>query len=468
VEAQLSFYGAAENVTGSRYLLESDGIRVLVDCGLYQEREYRDRNWEKFPVEPAGVDAVVLTHAHVDHCGYIPRLVKGGFGGGVYCTPATSDIAQIALLDSAHLQEEDARLKRLRHEREGRTGPHPVVPLYTQEDAVSSFRLFRPRPYGRAVNVAQGVEAVLHEAGHILGSSMVTVDLGKGKGSRRILFSGDVGRWDKPILNDPTTFERADYVVVESTYGNRHHEDPGDVDSVLEETVKSALERGGNVIVPSFAIGRTQEVLYRLNTLLLAGRIPHVQVYIDSPMAIRVTEVFERHGELFDREMMDLVEKGHSPFSFPGLKMTSTTEESKELNYVRKGAVIIAGSGMCTGGRIKHHLVSNLVRPESTILFVGYQAVGTLGREIVDGARKVRIHGEYYPVRARIRTVYGFSAHPDREELMRWLSALGRAPRRVFVTHGEPEAARSFARLIEDRLSWEVSVPRYMDTARLG
>jgi metallo-beta-lactamase family protein len=468
MEMKLSFLGAAQNVTGSRYLLEANGKRLLVDCGLYQERDFRERNWDPFPVPPKSIDLILLTHAHLDHSGYLPRLVKHGFRGRVYSTRASTEIAKIALLDSARLLTEDAEYKKKRHEREKRKGPYPYDPLYTEADAEKSFPLFKEVRYDEVVEVGEGLEATYHDAGHILGASHVTLRVSHNGEVRTILFSGDIGRWDKPILRDPTIIEQADYVVMESTYGTRDHEDPKDVDDMLADVVNSTYKRGGNICIPSFAIGRTQEVLYRLNELLVEERIPHCNVFIDSPMAVRVTEVFKQHRELFDEEMMDFIKDGDSPFRFPELKMVTTVKDSKAINRVKKGAIIIAGSGMCTGGRIKHHLANNIDRKESTVLFVGYQAFGTLGRHIVEGASEVRLFGKKYPVRARVTQINGFSAHADRGELLKWVSGLAPDPRRVFVTHGEPESAHAMADLLKQEKGWKVSVPEYKDEAILS
>jgi metallo-beta-lactamase family protein len=467
LDATIQFLGAAENVTGSRYLVEFDGARILVDSGLYQERDMRARNWEPFPVPPESIDAILLTHAHLDHSGFLPKLVRDGFGGKVYCTSATAEIAEIALLDSAHLLVEDAVFKKRRHAREGRKGPYPEIPLYTEEDARNSFPLFSIREFDEPVEVADGIRATFFDAGHILGAAHVKIDIEAGGERRTLVFSGDIGRWERPILKDPTLFDAADYIVMESTYGDRLHEDQKDLDVMIEDVIQSTKRRGGNVVIPSFAIGRTQELLYCLNCLLLADRIPHVMVFIDSPMAIRVTEVFKRHRELFDEEARELIDEGHSPFSFPSLKMAPSVHDSKAINYIRGTVIIIAGSGMCTGGRIKHHLVNNISRPESTVLFVGYQALGTLGREIVDGAEQVRILGKARPVKAHIVQVHGFSAHADRDDLLKWVSALKTPPRRVFVTHGEPEASEAFAGLLRGNKGWDVSVPRYREKSAL-
>ena len=467
MSVELSFLGAAQNVTGSRYLLEHDGARTLVDCGLYQERDLRQRNWERFPVGPDSIDNLLLTHAHLDHAGFIPKLVKSGFRQTIYSTPATEEIARIAFLDYAHLQIEDADYKRRRHEREGRTGRFPEVPLYTDRDAIEATHYFKTNNYDRPITIGAKAEATFRNAGHILGSSMIEVRTAVNGAERTIIFSGDIGRWDKPILNDPAVFTEADYVVMESTYGDRVHEDGHDIDTMLEGVIRTTKRAGGNIVIPSFAIGRAQEVLFHLNRLFLAGRIPRLAVFLDSPMALEVTEVYKRHRELFDLETTALVKEGHSPFSFPGLTLASSVEESKAINRVKESCVIISGSGMCTGGRIKHHLVQNISRGESTILFVGYQAEGTLGREIVEGAREVRILGQIYPVRAKVVQIEGFSAHADKTELMRWISSLRQAPRHVFVTHGDAEAARAFADGLAREKGWNVSVPRYGDRVTL-
>lgn len=464
---RLRFMGAAQNVTGSRYLLDVNESRILVDCGLYQERDLRHRNWDPFFVPPESLDAVLLTHAHLDHSGLLPKLVREGFRGRVYCTAATADIVQIVLADAAHLQEEDAEFKRRRHEREGRKGPYPEVPLYTTADAARVQPLLSPVSYEEPVQVNGHIEATFHDVGHILGASSISVKVSDGGRETSILFSGDVGRWDKPILQDPTLVERADYVLVESTYGDRTHPDQDGIAGELAEVVNSTRRAGGNLLVPSFALERTQEVLYYLNQLLMEDRIPHLMAFVDSPMAVSVTEVFQKHRYLFDEEMAELLRRNESPFDFPGLKLVRSVDDSKAINHITGTAIIIAGSGMCTGGRIKHHLVANISRPESTVLFVGYQAFGTLGRTILDGAKEVRILGKMYPVRAKVAQISGFSAHGDRDELFRWLSGFERSPKHVFVTHGEPEPAQSFATLLREKNGWDVSVPSYKDVVAL-
>ncbi|MBM4446514.1 MAG: MBL fold metallo-hydrolase [Chloroflexi bacterium] len=463
MQIKLTFLGAAQSVTGSCYLVEASNVRFLVDCGLYQEREFRGRNWEPFPIPPETLDCVLLTHAHLDHSGLLPKLVREGFHGPIYCLAATTEIAEIMLLDSANLQEEDAEFKKKRHQKTRRQGQYPEVPLYTVDDAKASFPLFSPVEYRKTVSIGKGIEATFYDAGHVLGSSMIRVRIQQNGEERTILFSGDIGRWGKPILRDPTLFEEAAYVLVESTYGDRSLEPSEDAANKLADVINATVKSRGNIVIPSFALERSQEILYCLNKFLLEDRIPHLMVFIDSPMAVSITGVFEHHPELFDKEMVKLMRQKRSPFDFRGLNVIRTAEESKAINRIKGTVIIIAGSGMCTGGRIKHHLVTNISRKESTILFVGYQAVGTLGREIVGGAEKVRILGQHYPVKARVVQINGFSAHADRDELLKWLSSLRKPPRRLFVTHGESSVSQHFASLIKDKIGWEVAVPKYQE-----
>ncbi len=468
MSSSVKFLGAAQNVTGSCYLLEIDNKRILIDCGLYQERDFKKRNWEPFPVPPDTIDCVLLTHAHLDHCGLLPKLVREGFTGKIYCNHAASEIAQIVILDSARIQEDDAAYKNKRHQREGRKNLKPVVPLYTVEDAEAVIPLFSPVDYESRLQPSEGIEVSFHDAGHILGASMIRITFSVNHEKRTIIFSGDVGRNDKPIIEDPTTFESADYVVIESTYGDRTHDETEDIPEKLATVINNACNDGGNIIVPSFAIERCQELLYYLNELLMENRIPQIKVFLDSPMAIRVTEVFKRHPELFDTEMKTFMKQGRSPFDFPGLTMTTTSDESKAINHAAGSSMIIAGSGMITGGRIKHHLVTNISRRESTILFVGYQAAGTLGREILNGLKQVRILGQKHKVKARIARIGGFSAHADKNELLEWLSSLKKAPRGIFITHGEAEAALSFADFLKTNGYSNVAVPEYQDEIALN
>jgi len=468
MQTKLAFLGAAQNVTGSSYLLEMNGTRLLVDCGLFQERDLRERNWQDYPVPPKSLQAVLLTHAHLDHSGLLPKLVRDGFRGRIYCTDPTAEIVPIMLLDSAKLQEEDAQTKRRRHDKEGRRGPHPETPLYTAEDAQAVFPLLSPVKYGEPVSVAGGIQAVFRDAGHVLGSAMIELKARANGTSQTIVFSGDIGQWNSPILPDPTLFPQADFVVMESTYGDRLHDRQKDVEEILADVIIRTQQAGGNLIIPSFALERSQELLYHLDRLFAQDRIPHLMVFLDSPMASSVTEVFRRHPELFDKEASDFFRRNGSPFDFPNLRLVRSVDESKTLNYIKGTAIIIAGSGMCTGGRIKHHLASNISRPESTILFVGYQAADTLGRQIVSGAREVRILGQKHRVRAKIIQMGGFSAHADRDELLKWLSGFQTPPSKLFVTHGEPQTALSFADLVTSTKKWTVSVPRYGDRVVLS
>jgi metallo-beta-lactamase family protein len=467
MDINLTFMGAARGVTGSRYLIDTNNTTLLVDCGLYQEREFQYRNWEPFHCSPEKLEAVLLTHAHLDHSGLLPRLVNQGFRGRVYCTPATADITKIMLLDSAHLQEEDAAYKKKRHIREGRKGKYPEIPLYTVADAEATFPLFTTVEYNRTIDIGHGIEATFYDAGHVLGSSMIKLRISQGGEKRSIVFSGDIGRWNRPMLHDPSVFQKTDYIVMESTYGDRVHERTENIGDDFAEIVKAAFAAGGNIIVPSFALQRSQDILYYLNILQMEKRIPPLLVYLDSPMAIKITEVYKRHSELFDQDMKELIRQHRSPFDFPGLKMVETVEESKALNDIKGTIMIIAGAGMCTGGRIKHHLANNISRPECTVLFVGYQAAGTLGRQILDGAKSVRIHGQPYPVRARIAQIQGFSAHADRNDLLKWLSKLSVNPKRIFITHGETKSAEEFSKYLNETTGYNTSVPDYGTTARL-
>ena len=464
---KLSFFGAAKNVTGSRYLLKANNKNILIDCGMYQERDYRARNWEPFPIEPSNIDIVLLTHAHVDHCGFLPKLVKDGFKGDIYCTSATAEIAQIVLMDSAKLQFEDAKYKKKRHKREGRVGPYPLIPLYTVDDAKDTIRLFHGVRYNKETNIANNIDATFYDAGHILGSAMIKIIVKDGDEKRSILFSGDIGRPEKVILNDPTVFEEADYVIMESTYGNRYHQEISDIDDNLEEIVNETHQDGGNIVIPSFAIERSQELLYELNLLFLEKRIPSLTVFVDSPMANKVTQVFRNHPELFDEEMKDLLEDNNSPFAFANLRYVNTVQESKAVNNNRGTSVIIAGSGMCTGGRVKHHIANNITNPANTLLFVGYQAIGTLGRIILDGVEEIRLFGKKLPMNMKVKRIEGFSAHAGKNELFDWVTNIKNAPRRVFITHGEEKAAEHFSKYLQDKTGWSTLVPDYKDTVVL-
>lgn len=463
MQFHLSFFGAAQNVTGSQYLLQANGKNILIDCGLYQEHDLKERNWEdfKFPVE--SLDAVVLTHAHLDHCGRLPRLVAAGFQGPIYCTRATADIAQIVLQDCAKINEEDAEFKRKRHEKEGRQGPYPEIPLYTLEEANAVPPLFKPCNFNETLTLGEGLTLEFVCVAHILGAAFLRFTITQKDQKRILLFSGDVGRKDMPILEDPSPIGEADYVIVESTYGDRLHGPQANIPNELADIINDTVARRGNLIIPSFAIERTQELIYFLAQLVHENKIPHLRTFIDSPMAVKVSDVFKRHPYLFDQDTVELSRK----IRLPGLTMVRTKSDSKTINHINGTAIIIAGAGMCTGGRIKHHLVHHIGNRANTILFVGYQAENTLGRDILDGHKHVRIFGEETAVKAKIAKITGFSAHADKQELCDWLETNQTKPRHVFVTHGEVRAAHAFARLLKQKYGWVATVPKYETVATL-
>ncbi len=469
---QLQFLGANRQVTGSRYCLKAGGATILIDCGMFQERKYLDRNWEPSPLPPKKIDAAVLTHAHLDHCGLLPRLVGEGFKGPVFATAATADLAELILEDSAGIQAEDIAYKKRRHRKEGRKAKHPEVTLFTPKDVRRTLSRFQRVAYQQPVRINDRVSAVFHDAGHILGSAMVELKVRENGDTRRLVFSGDIGQWDKPIIRNPSVFTQADFVVMESTYGNRNHddhgEDRGDVPSQLARIISHTIKGGGNVVIPTFAIERAQELIYHIGRLLDAGRIPDVPVFLNSPMAIDATEVFRRHRECFDEDAWRLISSGSFPLRFPKLTMTHSVDESKAIGRLREPAVIMATSGMCTAGRIKHHLRNNITRPESTILFVGYQARGTLGRQILDGNPEVRIHGRSWRVKARIEQIHGVSGHADRAGLLRWLGSLKSPPQQVFLTHGDEDQSLALADHVRDQMHWPVTVPEYQQKVELA
>ena len=464
---KLQFLGATRQVTGSQYYLEADGVRLLVDCGMFQEREFLDRNWAPSPVRPQKLDAVLLTHAHVDHCGLVPKLVQEGYRGPVLTTAASADLVELVLRDAAEIQAEDASFKRKRHRKEGRQGKHPVKPLYEMKDVDRSVRQLRTAAYDTEVKINDHVTAVFHDAGHILGSAIIEVRVRDHGAPRKFLFTGDLGQLNRPIVRDPETFTAADYIVMESTYGDRNHETAEDVEIQLERIVKDTAAAGGAIVVPIFAIERAQEILYYLNRLLYAEKIPAVPVFLDSPMAADVNEVFRDHRDCFDQEALDMLTCGRPLLKFPALKVLRTREESQEVNSYQGPCIIMSTSGMCTAGRIKHHLAQRIARPETTVLFVGYQARGTLGRQIIDGNHLVRIHGRSLLVRARVAQLQGISGHADRDGLTKWLSYLQTPPRHVFVAHGEEEVSLSFAKHVRETLHFDATVPEYQQVVEL-
>ncbi len=457
----LQFLGANRQVTGSRYLLEAGGRRIMIDCGMFQERPYLGRNWEPCPVPPREIDVLLLTHAHLDHCGLIPRLVRDGFAGEILMTPPTIELTRLVLEDSARIQVEDADYKKRRHDREGRHGPHPEIPLYTPEEVEAAAARFRPVQFGRPTALDDAVEVRYRDAGHILGSAMIEITLRDGGRSRTIVFSGDLGQWGRPLTRDPSEPARADEVIMESTYGDRDHDPPPDLPGRLAKIITRTADRGGNVLIPTFAIDRAQELMLYLGQLARDRRIPRMTVFLDSPMAIDATTIYKNYASFLDEETRQMLAEGRNPFQFPGLNLARTGAQSRAINDARGPCIIMAGAGMCTGGRIKHHLRQNLPKPESTVIFAGFQAHDTLGRQILDGNPEVRIHGKPYPVKARIERLEGLSAHADRTGLMRWLRGLPQPPQRLFLTHGEAAAMDSLAGHIRGETDCTVVTPEY-------
>lgn len=465
--ATLTFWGGVGTVTGSKYLIETARARVLVDCGLFQGlRELRERNWEDPPFDPASLDAVLITHAHIDHTGYLPRLVRLGFDGPVFCSRGTSELLKLLLPDSARLQEEEAEYRN----RKGLTRHHPALPLYDEADARAALKLIRIcSNTGETERVAEGVSAGFHIAGHILGSSLVLVELegaGADGAGRRVLFSGDLGHYDQPVIRDPDPPPACDYMLVESTYGDRLH-DPEDPEDALARVINAAVERGGPLLIPAFAVGRTQELIYYIRELEEQGRIPVLPVRVDSPMAAAATQIYRRTKEEHDEEYASILEEGRYPLRTRSMLAASSREESKRLNSETGVRIIISASGMLTGGRVLHHARRILPDERATILFVGFQAAGTTGRRILDGEREVRIMKGQVPVRCHVERIGGLSAHADWKEVLRWLEPMKSAPRRSFTTHGEPEAASAMAERIRERFGWRVDAPQYGERVEL-
>ena len=465
---KLQFLGANQQVTGSRYLLETAGRRIMIDCGLFQERAFESRNWDPSPVDPKSIDCLVLTHGHLDHVGLVPRLVKQGFNGPIVTTKPSVELASIIMLDSARIQQEDVKWKKKRHLKAKRKSPNPYEPLYTVEDAQDAIKLLKGVDYGTPVPIVDGVTATFHEAGHILGSAMVEFAITEDGDTKRIVFSGDVGQWNKPLIGDPTLLKHADAVILESTYGDRNHPEFKDIESQLEVVINRTINRGGNVVIPTFAVERAQELMYHIGRLVNEDRIPDIPIFLDSPMAVDVTETFRRFRDWLDDETQALFDAGQPPLRYAGLTLSRSVEQSKAINALKTPHVVMSASGMCTAGRIKHHLKYNIERPESTLLFVGYQATGTLGRLIVDGLKRVRIHGEWKYVRAEIDRLEGMSAHGDRDDLLRWLGAFEPTPAHVFLTHGEFSSAVSLSEAIHVNFGVDARIPSYQQVFDLS
>lgn len=466
----ITFFGAARSVTGSCTLVESNGKRILIDCGLAQGDD--EKSWgNTLPFDAKTIDALLLTHAHIDHSGKLPLLVKQGFKGKIHSTEATKALCSIMLVDSGHIQESEAEWK---NRKNLRSGLKPIEPLYTIEDAKVTTEMFSGHSYNERFTLFDTIEVVFVDAGHMLGSSSIQLWLTEGDESKTVVFSGDIGNLDQPLINNPVCFTKADFVIMESTYGDRLHpkreyntqkEATEAKSKELAEIIRVTFEKGGNVIIPTFAVGRTQELLYLLRNIITKGylpEIPYLPVYLDSPLAIEATTIFSNHMEgYFDKEAMDLVKEGINPLLFSSLTTTTTAQESKELNFLKESSVIISSSGMCEAGRIRHHLKHNLWREESTIVFTGYQAKGTLGRSLIDGATHVTLFNERIEVKATVTKLQGLSGHADQNGLIRWLGCLEQAPVHIFVNHGDENVAPSFAQFLVSTLDLKAWAPSF-------
>jgi metallo-beta-lactamase family protein len=462
--AKITFLGAAGTVTGSKYLIEAEGKRLLVDCGLFEgSKELRDRNWEKLPVDPATIDWVLLTHAHIDHTGYLPRLTRSGFRGPIYGNKATRELCNLLLPDSAHLQEEDA----IYAVKKGYSKHKPPLPLYTTAEAQQTLGLFQDIPRADSFTISPQFSAKPRDAGHILGSSWLELTITEASKRTLVVFSGDIGRYDQPILKDPESPTHADYLLCESTYGDRDHPS-GNVSDELADVINQTAKRGGAVVIPAFAVGRTQTLMYFLKQLIGAKRIPDLPVYVDSPMAISVTALYRDHPEDHDLDFTKQETNGdRDPLNLHEVHMTRTVDESKAINDVVAPCIIVSASGMATGGRILHHLAHRLPDSRSTVLLVGYQGEGTRGRQLLDGAKYLNIHGEAIPVRARVVDVGQLSAHAGKSELLRWLSGFQAPPRQTFLVHGEPVALSALRDAITAQFQWPVTIPAHEQSFEL-
>ena len=456
---RLTFMGAAGTVTGSRHLVEVNDKRLLVDCGLFQgPKKNRLKNWEPFPVEPSSIDAVMLTHAHIDHIGFLPAIVKEGFRGPIYCTKATAELAGILLPDTGHLQEEEAKWAN----KKGYSKHKPAKPLFTEDDAREVLQYLEPVEYGEHFEPAPNIRGKFRDTGHILGAGFLDLKRTDTRQPRKIIFSGDVGRPVDAILRAPVPAYNADYLVMESTYGDRLHEETFPVDD-LERVVNESMERGGVLVIPSFAVGRSQTLLYVLRELEMAGRIHMVPVYLDSPMANAALDVHKTHIADLNLTCRKKSIEGVRLFHPEKLSLSVTRQQSMAINDIIKNAIIISASGMLTGGRILHHLKERLSAPQHTVLFIGYQAEGTRGRAILEGRETVKMFGQEVPVKAHIERIEGFSGHADYNELLAWMMGFNKAPERVFLVHGEPEASAAMAGHIQKQFGWDVTVPKEDD-----
>lgn len=464
---EIQFLGATKTVTGSCFLVENDGTKFVVDCGAFQGApEIEEMNHDAFPFDPADLKYVFLTHAHFDHCGRLPVLVKQGFKGRIISTQPTRDLARIILLDSANLQAEEVERWEVKAKKAGED-ESPPKPLFTEQDVEETMKYFEVYPYGTSVNLQDNLEFRMRDAGHILGSSIFEFWLKNEAGRlRKLVFSGDLGQPGARIVRDPDMIRDADYVICESTYGNRLHKDRQETVLELLAALQAAQKEGGNVLIPSFAIERTQEILYEINLFVENRLLSNLPVYLDSPMASQATEIFRRYPDFYDIDAKRLIEKGDDPFDFPGLRKVQSVEESKRL-VSKKGVVIIAGSGMCTGGRILHHLRNNIEDPTTHIIIVGYQVQGTLGRKIVDKEKELKIMGKTYKNNAQLHTLGGFSGHGDQRDLRYWLRGFGQTPRQIFLVHGDEDIVHEFAVNLKEEINSNIYIPEYQESVKL-
>jgi metallo-beta-lactamase family protein len=463
---KLKFLGATKTVTGSFSVLETEKKRFAVDCGLFQgSKDIKARNYQEFVIDPKSLDFLILTHAHIDHSGLIPKLCANGFNGPIYCSHATEELAKVMLPDSGYIQESEVERKNRKLKR----ADSPLLkPIYTTQDAIDCLSQFKSINYDEKIVLDEGIEVRLRDAGHILGSCIIEIWITEDDKKIKLVFSGDLGNTNQPIIKDPTIIENADYLILESTYGDRCHKEMTMRRERLREIIDETMHRGGNLIIPSFAVERTQDLLYDLNILHKQGQLyPGIDIYIDSPLAIAATQIFQKSIEDYDLETRQLVEEGYHPFSLPNLKFSKTQQDSVQLNKINGNTIIISASGMCDAGRIKHHLKHNLWQPESTILFVGYQAEGTLGRKILDGDKLVKIHGEEVAVKAEIKNIEAYSAHADRNGILSWLKNFVIPPRAIFLIHGEEQAQISLAELIKSELNLSVYIPDWQEEFEL-
>jgi metallo-beta-lactamase family protein len=463
MDVKIKFLGAARSVTGSKYFLEIGHQKILVDCGMFQgKKELRLRNWDPLPINPADIEIVVITHAHIDHIGYLPRLVKDGFSGKIICTPATEDLMKIMLLDAAKLQEEEALFAL----KKGYSKHEKPQPLFSTEDVKLVMMAVESHPLTQVVMLSPSVSIQFFNSGHILGSAFVVMTLKGDRETKKILFSGDLGRYDDPVMFAPDPAIESDVIIIESTYGNRVNPQV-DVEEQLTTIVQEACDANGALVVPAFALGRTQSLIYYFHLLMEKGNIPPLPIYIDSPMAINVTDLYERHGDLHKIKITKQGSQLLSIFDSLQIHFCHTRESSQALNDIKKPMIIISASGMATGGRILHHLTHRLPRQSDTVLFAGYQAEGSRGRRLLEGEKTISIFGEDIPVNCRVREVHGLSAHADQTELIRWLSTIKKSPKFTFVTHGELESASAFSAIIEDQFKWKTMIPDYLQSVTL-